>query len=153
MSLAHVDKTRFTKHEGNGSAARTLQEALHLPRKEFWWKRYFKWENNLTVAGRTVEKGWVITPAIGAVIVGALLTAGWATYTSGQSEQRETRDAIIRMETMLDERTKMFDRQQDKLEQELKDERAVAELKRDLHEKRVWRMEQAITQRGIKIVD
>ena len=29
------------------------------------WKKYFKWEDNLTVANRTIEKGWVVPQPLG----------------------------------------------------------------------------------------
>lgn len=149
MAVAQIDKTRFTHHNGNGSsAARTLQEALHLP-KQSWWSKYFKWENNLTVAGKTVEKGWVVPQQLGiAMIVVVLGVVGWA-YKSGTADQRETRDSIIRMETMLNERTQTIKEQQAKFEEQLETEKRIGELQREQQNDKLRDMKAALSQKGI----
>lgn len=42
-----------------------------------WWERikhrWFKWERNLTVAGRTIEKGWVVPQPLGIALIIVLL--------------------------------------------------------------------------------
>lgn len=110
MSVTKIDQSRFTQHEENGgsSAARTLQEALHLPRKESWWKQYFKWEKNLTVAGRTIEKGWVVPQPLGIALIVLILSgvAGLYWTMSARIEAKdnayqEQRDMLIEIKTEL----------------------------------------------------
>lgn len=108
MAVAQIDKTRFTKHNGNGSsAARTLQEALHLP-KESWWAKNFKWEKDLTVAGRTVEKGWVIPQQLGIALIILILSGLAGLYWTMDSRidakdaaYQQQRDMLIEIKTEL----------------------------------------------------
>lgn len=153
MALARVEETRFTKSNGNGGslAAKTLQETLQLPRKESWWERNFKWEKNLTVAGRTLEKGWVVPQQLGiALIVVILGVIGWA-YKSSTADQRETRDSIIRMETMLNERTQTIKEQQAKFEEKLETEKRIGELQREKQNNEIRDMKAALGQKGIRV--
>lgn len=67
-----------------------------------WWKQYFRWEN-LTVAGRNIEKGWVVPQPLGIalllVILGGVGSLYWRitdkqieadkTATARYMEQRE----------------------------------------------------------------
>jgi len=104
------------------------------------------------VSGREV-KGFVVTPAMAVTICVVLLTTflgalGWA-YKSSTADSRETRDSVIRMETLLNERTRNFERQQDKAEADLKDERNLAKLQRDNQDKKLTQMEYALKSKGI----
>lgn len=100
MSVSKIDETRFTKHEGNGSsAARTLQEALHLPRERTFLEKLFKPEN-LTVAGREV-KGFVIPHWAAGVLLAAILGGMGYMYRSFSGEQQVQREMLIEMKTEL----------------------------------------------------
>jgi hypothetical protein len=75
MAQQHIDvnahRAAFREHRANPTY--DLQETVE---RESWWKRYFKWET-LTVAGRTIEKGWVVPQGLGiALIVFVLGFAG-----------------------------------------------------------------------------
>lgn len=84
-----------------------------LPTKS--WRDFFRWEN-LTVDGREV-KGFVVSPQIAGIFLVAFLgMLGWA-YKSTTADSRETLKAITRMETLLEERTRTFERGQDKMEE------------------------------------
>lgn len=117
------------------------------------FKSWFQWEN-LTVAGREV-KGFVITPTIAVTLCVVFLSAflgaiGWA-YTSSTKDSRETRDAVIRMETMLNERTRSFEREQDKIAREVKEEKDLALLQRQNQDRKLMQMELALRQKGVNI--
>lgn len=114
------------------------------------WRRIFHWET-LIVSGRTVEKGFVVTPVIAGVLLAAFIGAvGWA-YKSNTADQRQTLISLTRIETMLDERTKSFDKEQAKLESQLETEHSVAEMQREKQRDEMRNMKAAIQQRGIKI--
>lgn len=113
------------------------------------WRKYFRWEN-LTVAGREV-KGWVVPQQLGiALIVLILGVIGWA-YKSNTSDQRETRDAIIEMKTMLNERTQTFKEQQAEFKEQLDTERRIAELQREQQRNETHELKAALRQSGIRI--
>lgn len=108
MSLAQVERPKFTKTNGNGvsSAATVLQEALHLPRP--WWTQLFKWENNLIVSGRTIEKGWVIPQPLGIALILLILSGVGTIYWRLDSRidakdqaYQEQRDMLIEIKTEL----------------------------------------------------
>lgn len=102
------------------------------------------------MAGREV-KGFVVTPAIATVLLGAMLgVLGWA-YKSSTADQRETRDAVIRMETMLNERTHNFEREQDKFDADLKDERRLNQLHRENQDKKQQLMILALRAKGVNV--
>lgn len=80
---------------------------------------------------KIIEKGFVITPQVAGILLGAFLAVlGWA-YKSNTADQRETRDAIIEMKTMLNERTTTFKEQQAELKGQVETERQVATLQRE----------------------
>ena len=140
-SLRAADRVK----NGNGS----LQQTLDVPQTS-WWHNYFKWET-LTVAGRTVEKGFVISPAIAGILLASLLgMAGWA-YKSSTADGRETRDSIIRMETLLNERTQTIKEQQAKFEQKLDSEKRIAELQREIQRDELRNIQTALSRKGIQI--
>lgn len=100
MSVSKIDESRFTKTNGNGSsAARTLQEALHLPRERTFLEKLFKPEN-LTVAGREV-KGFVIPHWAAGVLLAAILGGMGYMYRSFSGEQQVQREMLIEMKTEL----------------------------------------------------
>lgn len=113
-----------------------------------WWHKYFRWEKNLTLAnGRTIEKGWVVPQPLGVALIIAIIGGvGW-TYSSSTTERRETRDAIIRMETMLNERTQSFREQQAELKQRMETEHRVAELQREKQNEEMRDLKASIPQR------
>lgn len=112
-----------------------------------WWHKYFTWERNLIVAGRSVEKGWVVPQPLGvALIVLMLGVVGWA-YTSNTKDARDTRESIIRMETMLNERTQTFKEQQAELRQQFDTERRVAELQREKQRDEIRDMRASLPQK------
>jgi len=101
--------------------------------------------------GKTIEKGFVITPGIAAVLLAAFLAVlGWA-YKSSTADSRETRDSIIRMETMLDERTRTFDAQQAKLQAEIKEERDMGQVYRERQNEKMMKITLAMQANGIKL--
>lgn len=109
MAVARVEEKRFTKHEGNGGslAAQTLQETLRLPR-ESWWERNFKWEKNLTVGNRTIEKGWVIPQQLGVALIVLIITGVVGMYwvmdariDAKDNAYQEQRDMLIEIKTEL----------------------------------------------------
>lgn len=116
------------------------------------WGRFksrFRWEN-LIVSGKEV-KGFVVSPGIAVVLLGALLSVvGWA-YTSNTKDSRETHDAVIRMETMLNERTQRFKDEQAEFKAKLEDERTLAKLQRDNQDKQLVKMLIALKAKGINI--
>lgn len=102
------------------------------------------------MAGREV-KGFVVTPMIAGIFLTAVLSVlGWA-YTTNTKDARETRDAVIRMETMLNERTRNFEREQDKFNADLKDERRLAQLHRDNVDKKQFQIETALKAKGVNL--
>lgn len=109
MALARVEETRFTKHNGNGGslAAKTLQETV-LRARETWWSKNFKWEKNLTVAGRTIEKGWVVRPQLGTALIILILTGVGTLYwtmsariDAKDNAYQQQRDMLIEIKTEL----------------------------------------------------
>jgi len=102
------------------------------------------------VSGKEV-KGFVVSPGIAVVLLGALLSVvGWA-YTSNTKDSRETHDAVIRMETMLNERTQRFKDEQAEFKAKLEDERTLAKLQRDNQDKQLVKMLIALKAKGINI--
>lgn len=118
--------------------------------KETFRRWGVRWET-LTVAGRTIEKGFVISPQIAGILLVAFIgMAGWA-YKSSTAESRETLKAITRMETMLDERTRNFDKEQARLEQKLETEKNVGQLQREKANNEIAMMKLAMQAKGIQI--
>jgi hypothetical protein len=110
--------------------ARATGELPRIESPVSGWRKWFTWET-LTVAGRTVEKGWVVPQPLGiALIVVMLGGIGWA-YRSSTEDSKATLKAMTRIETLLDERTTTFKEQQAQLRSELETERRVAELQRE----------------------
>lgn len=102
-------------------------------------------------SGKTIEKGWVVPQPLGiALIVLVLGAIGWA-YRGSTADNRETRDSIIRMETMLNERTRVFNEQQAKLEKKLEDEVKLASMYREDDAKEKIELRLSLKQRGIVI--
>lgn len=100
-------------------------------------------------------KGFVITPAIAATITGVVLSAflgaiGWA-WSSNTKDSRETRESMIRIETMLTERTARFKEEQAEMKAALQDERTLAKLQRDNQDKQQLRFEYALKAKGIRL--
>lgn len=85
---ATIDRTLHTSPNG-ASTEEVLQGIVDKPP---WWKQYFKWEN-LTVAGRTIEKGWVVPQPLGIalllVILGGVGSLYWR-ITDKQVESDKT---------------------------------------------------------------
>lgn len=143
MAIAHIEKSAFTSSTKNG-VSETLQSELQHgePGSASWWKQYFKWEC-LTVSNRIIEKGFVITPAMGltlflamAGIVGAMYYRTSDALQVQSKEAREVRDMVIEMKSRLDERTNYQKEAESKREREQKDNEEIA---------KVWR--ETITQR------
>jgi hypothetical protein len=125
MALAKVDNSRFTKNQNGGSSAnRVLQDILHLPYPEPWWRRWLgQWEDNLTVAGRTLDKGWVIPQQLGIaliiLILGGVGTLYWtmsARIDAKDNAYQEQRDLLIRMDQRLMDKEKHDNERFQKLE-------------------------------------
>lgn len=100
MSLAQVERSVVTKTNGHSSAAKVLQDALHLPRPLSFWERHFKTED-LTVAGRQVS-GFVVPHWAAGVLLAAILGCMGFMY----SRLSDQRDMLIRLDTQLQERDK-----------------------------------------------
>ena len=149
MAIAKIETRPHTQQNG-GSADRVLHEVLQIPREPTFWDRLFKWEK-VSVAGKTVEKGFVVTPGIAAVLLAAFLgVLGWA-YKSSTAESRETRDAIIRMETMLNERTTTFKERQQEMQNKLDNEIKLAEMRREQEATKRASLLATLRQKGIII--
>jgi hypothetical protein len=112
-------------------------------------KRLFPHSEVLTVGGRTIEKGWVITPGIAAVLLASLLSILAYAYKTSTADSRETRDAIIRMETMLDERTRTFKEEQAKTDAKLENEVKLGSMYREAQAKKDIELKWALRQKGI----
>lgn len=102
-------------------------------------------------SGRTIEKGFVVSPQIAGIFLVAFLgMLGWA-YKSSTADSRETLIAITEMKTMLNERTQKFNENQAKLEAELKDERSIAALHREKAKEKQTELIFALKEKGIVI--
>lgn len=100
------------------------------------------------MAGREV-KGFVVTPAMAITILLAFLgVLGWA-YKTTTSDNRDTRDAIIEMKTMLNERTTVFKEQQAELKHALQEEKNVGQMYREDQNKQAARLHAALRAKGI----
>lgn len=115
MALAKVDSTRFTTQQNGGSSAdRFLQDNLHRPYS--WWRSWLgRWEDNLTVAGRTIEKGWVIPQQLGIALIILTLSglaglywtmdsridAAHAAAAAKDESYQQQRDMLIEIKTEL----------------------------------------------------
>lgn len=91
-----------------------LDAESSLPAGEPWWKKYFRWET-LTVAGRTIEKGWVVPQALGVALIVFILGASLTTLGSAgalywrvteaveqqSSETRDLREIVIRLDERM----------------------------------------------------
>jgi len=153
--VENVDATRHSirateRARASSNGQRPLHSIPILTASTEWWRKYFQWEN-LTVAGRNLEKGFVLTPTIAAVLLAAFIGAvGWA-YKSNTSDQRDTRDAIIEMKTLLNERTQTFKEQQAEIKNDLATERRVAELQREKQRDEMRDVKAAMSQKGIRL--
>lgn len=126
-------------------------EAPPDPPETSWWSKNFKWESLTMPSGRTIEKGFVVSPQIAGIFLVAFLgMVGWA-YKSSTADSRETLIAITEMKTMLNERTRVFNEQQTKLESELKDERSIAALHREKAKEKQSELIYALKEKGIVI--
>lgn len=107
-----------------------LQEILHArpvdvdTEPETWWKRWFKWET-LTVAGRTIEKGWVVPQGLGIALIIFILgfagTLHWRVTDAVSTLAKDNQDMRILL-NRLDERSQQDDKHRREDRQELKQE-------------------------------
>jgi hypothetical protein len=140
MSQTQLDNVNdhrraFQQHKGSNGAFISLPETL-LP--SFWdrVRNLFKWEHNLTVAGRTIEKGWVIPQSLGLLLIATMLSCTGVLYwriIDKQADQdrvaveaRERQDKEIQKANelliRLDQRLQDKDRHDQQKFQELEDE-------------------------------
>lgn len=147
--LLHAQRAR-ERVKANGKPNGELHDVLHHDLPLPWWRKLFKWEN-LTVAGRNIEKGLVLTPPMVLLLIATFLGALGYAYKSSTADSRETRDAVIRMETMLNERTRNFERQQDKMEQKLDNEVKLGEMRREQEATKRATLLATLRQKGIVI--
>lgn len=99
-----------TEAADRGRTHRRLQGVMDASRKtgEPWWSKYFKWEHNLTVAGRTIEKGWVVPQPLGialiVVMLGGVGTLYWRVtdkVSDSAREVQQVREMLIRVDQRL----------------------------------------------------
>lgn len=102
--------------------------------------------------GKTIDKGFVITPAMSLFLAGVFISVLAYGYKSAQSDSRETRDAVIRMETMLNERTTTFKERQAEMQTKLDNEIKLAEIRRERETDKNSKLMAALRQKGV-IVD
>lgn len=58
-----------------------MQEVLDDPSwRDRFKDRWFKWERNLIVAGKVIEKGWVVPQALGIALILAMLSCTGVLY-------------------------------------------------------------------------
>lgn len=120
----------------NGDSGR-LPEVFDSPEPK-WWQRYFKWET-LTVAGRTIEKGLVLTPTMGLTVVLAIAAMMGTMYwrmsdriEAKDSAYQQQRDMLIEIKTEL----KIAKEHDVEFKREQKDAQEIQDLKiQDLKDK------------------
>lgn len=91
----------------NGTHARNGLQGVGHPRIQ-WWKRWFEWEHNLIVAGRTIEKGWVVPQGLGIALIILMLGGVSGLYwrmsekvIEQNSKLQDQRELLIRMDQRL----------------------------------------------------
>lgn len=108
MAVNQIERPSFTKPNGNGISdpAEVLYESVLPPPTA--WQRLFKWEKNLIVAGKTIEKGLVLTPTMGLTIILALASIGGTMYyrmsdqiKAKDEAYQQQRDMLIEIKTEL----------------------------------------------------
>jgi hypothetical protein len=135
----------WTATRNGHKTAQSMQENAQAPP---WYRRHlFPKGERLTVGGRTVERGWIVTPGIAGVLLAAFLSALGYGYTSNRTDSRETRDAIIRMEAVLNERTTTFKNQQDEMQRKLDDEVKLAQLQRENQNEKIRELQEQVKRR------
>lgn len=108
---------------GNGKLQAVI-DAPHLKQAQ-WWRKFFRWEPNLTVAGRTIEKGWVVPQPLGiallVVILGGVGSLYWritdrvdAIGDKQATEMQTQREMLIRLDQRLIDKN---ERDREKFEQ------------------------------------
>lgn len=105
----------------NGNEAKSLQETFHLSFRERVAK-YFQWET-LTVAGRVIDKGLVLTPTMGLTIVlalGGIFGTMWWRMSDTIHDQSKTiatqNELLIRLDQRLLDKGTSDDQRFQKLE-------------------------------------
>ena len=136
----HVNDHRaaFRQYRGSNGANITLPETLLPPATGTWWERikqrWFHWEP-LTVAGRVIEKGWVVPQPLGiallVVILGGVGSLYWrivdkqnAQDVTVNSKLQEQRDLLIRLDQRLMDKQSV----DDKVERERKEKDDLQDL-------------------------
>lgn len=103
-------RTAFRHYRGSNGSHVVVDEILQPPSTSRWTRfrdRYFKWEN-LAVAGRTIEKGWVIPQGLGIALI-VLMLGGISGLYWRMSEKvveqngklQDQRELLIRMDQRL----------------------------------------------------
>lgn len=111
-------------------------------RAEAWWKHWFEWET-LTVAGKTIEKGWVVPQPLGIALIVLILGGVGSLYwrltdkvsemSSSQAvKSQELREMLIRLDQRLIDKQAMDDKEQ--RERKNKDELQDLQIK-DVNDK------------------
>lgn len=103
--------------------------------------------------GKTIDKGFVISPTLAGIFLVAFLGILGYGYKSSTADSRETRDAVIRMETMLDERTATFKERQAEERQRLDNEISMAQIRREQESKDKNKLLAKLREKGIVIDD
>lgn len=99
---ARTQETRRRTHSNNGN----LHRVFDAPQVR-WYHRIFKWET-LTVAGRTIEKGIVLTPVMCLTLILAIATMVGTVYwrmsdriEAKDNAYQQQRDMLIEIKTEL----------------------------------------------------
>lgn len=148
---SHVNVHERTIHARHRlRPANGKQDSLHITEFEReqlpWWNldRWINWEH-LTVAGREVKKGFVVSPFVAGLITvafGIALTSSVGLYwrLSDSIEQRNKehiealqsqRDMLIEMKTRLEERTNAAKEAESKRDREQHDAEETAKVFRE----------------------
>lgn len=107
MSQLNVNATRHAIRAEERTRANGKLHRVFDMSQPAWWHKYFKWET-LTVAGRVIEKGLVVTPTMGLTIVLAIAGIAGGVYwrmndriEAKDQAYQEQRDMLIEIKTEL----------------------------------------------------
>lgn len=120
----HAAATSTIAAEANGR----MQGIVHPAQPQPWWRKHFQWERNLTVAGRIIEKGWVVSQGMGIALIVVMLGGVGGLYwriidkqAEAGKETQSVRELLIRLDQRLIDKNEHDSQRFQQIEQRITD--------------------------------
>lgn len=135
LSATHTRAVAAAKRNGSTGELSELEPLDNMPTPA-WWHKYFKWEENLTVAGKTIEKGWVVPQPLGIALLLVILGGVGGLYWRIIDKQAETDKAATTR--YLEQREMLIRLDQRLIDKDTHDREKIQELRDALGSVEAW---------------